>query len=358
MVKVKLFIADTDCLYVENLVKYLVSKADNFEIDYSTDFDTFFDKVTKVEQKNIIIAVTKEFVNEKIINLPIETKILLADSEVENIEGFKNIVKYQRADNIVNEITMLYTENTGDVNLAVTGNRDTKVIGLYSPIGGSGKTSMALALCMLFNDMGKKSFYLNLENICSVSSFLTENGMKSMSDILISLKSRNVNVGLRILANRCHNELLGIDYIPMTESAIEINELTETEFENLIDAFEELKEYDYVFVDFSSDYGMKTLEMLKCCDKIIMPICQDCNSLRKLAVFLSEFDKHEILKNMRDKFEFILNRCVQTHQEIALFKPLLGKIPISAVLADAEKYIYDKESIRALLAGVYPVILN
>ena len=88
---------------------------------------------------------------------------------VNEIKGYKAINKYQNADNFVSSILAAFSENGQGFALPGSDSKVSKVISVYSPVGGIGKTSICVALATNMSASGHKVFYLNMESTPSTS---------------------------------------------------------------------------------------------------------------------------------------------------------------------------------------------
>lgn len=351
MSKINIVIADSDELYLNHLTNYLIEKMSGFEVYSFTTKDSMAEFVEDRSNKVDIIAFTEDLLDEAVGAADIPVKILLSDGSFTNLTEFDIVNKYQKAEKFINDILMIYAEKTGRVEAVATGNKETKIIGFYSPVGGSGKTTLALAAAYAASLSGKRTFYLNAEKINSLGGILKAPGNESMSDVYLSIKTKGASVGLHIIANKHTDPDTSISFINPAESSLEINELSTDEFKKLLSEFQNLGEFDLVIVDFDSDFSKEKIEVLRSCDKIFSPFSAEETSLYKMGVFLKELGMYDELKEISAKIIPVLNksnpqsRALLENSEIVKYREVQINIALSPIFADINNVLHSGDSV-------------
>lgn len=365
MAKINVVLTDTDELYLNRLTNYLIQNADSFNISSFTSKEILNEFLANKANKVDILIIPEQFINESIESIDIPAKIILSEgSSNRKIEGFEYINKYQKADKFVSDILLIFAEKTGRIGAITKGDKNTKIIGLYSPVGGSGKTTIALALSALCASLGLTVLYLNFERINSATAFFAEAPSGNMSDIFLALKTKGANLGLKIISNRYADPVSKIHYINSPESAMEYNELSEKEVANLLREIDTLAEYNIVFVDMQSSFDTYTLNLLLGCDQIVVPFSQDALSLAKMNAFLNETRFHENLSNLVSKSHLVANKVVANGAEtiqasqIVQHKAVAAYIPYSPILADIKNLSYAGNINQTALVSIYNLIMQ
>lgn len=364
MAKINIVLTDTDELYLNRLADYLIEKAESFNVSSFNSPTILNDFLANKNNKVDILIIPLDFVNDSIKKLDITAKIILSEGEYDKLEGFEYVNKYQKADKFISDILLIFAEKTGRTDAVSRGNKKTKMIALYSPVGGSGKTTLALALATLCAGSGFIVFYLNFEKLDSSRAFFTEAPHGNMSDIFLALKTPGSNLGLKIMSNRYSDPVNKINYFNSPDSAMEYNELSEAEVTRLITEFEVLGEYDLVFVDMNSAFDNYNLNILAGCDHILLPFCTDSLSLAKMAIFLNEFRLHERMGSLTPKIHLIANKTdanagtALQSSSVLDFKEVEGNIPYSHVLADIKNISYVGNLNQTALASIVNIIVQ
>lgn len=352
MTKINIVLADSDELYLNKLTGYFMEKTNMFDICSFTSKESLIKYISNTQNKVDMIAFTEDLADDTISMADIPAKVFLSDGSFSNVNRFESVNKYQKAEKLVNSIRMIYAEKTGRVDAVTTGDKQTKAIGVYSPVGGCGKTTMALALSMHLANIGKRVFYLNYEIVNSTTEFLNTAPSGSLSDVFLSVKTKGANVGLRIVANKYKDSVTKIDFINPPESALELNELTIQEQLKLMNEIDTLGEFNAVVVDFDSGFGLPKLDLLDSCDVILMPFTTDAMSLSKIRLLMNEFRMHRELDSLFRKIYLAVNKADGHTNSILQSSGILDEksvevsMPISPTLADIKNLSYMVDSMQ------------
>lgn len=364
MAKINVVLADTDELYLNRLTNYIIEKTDSFNVS-SFSAKEFLNKyLTNPSNKIDLLIITEDFISDSIKELDIPAKVLLSQGVHNQLEGFEVVNKYQKADKFISDILLIFAERTGRTDAVSQGNKNTKMIALYSPIGGCGKTTIALALSTFCASSGYKVFYLNFEKTDSSNAFFEAAPGGNMSDVLLALKTKGANVGLKIISNRYVDPTTKINYINSADSAMEYNELSDSEVARLLKEFDTLGEYDMVFIDAQGVLDNYTLNILSSCDSILIPFGQDRLSLAKMTSFLKEFKYHESLSSLKSKIHLIANKTdakgteIIQSSSIVQFKPVEVFLPYSPVFADIKNLAYAGNLNQTALVSIVNILMQ
>jgi cellulose biosynthesis protein BcsQ len=364
MAKINIVLADFDELYLNKLADYFMEKAGMFDVCSFTSKESLGKYISDRQNKVDIILFAEELSDEAINAHEIPVKIFLSDGTFSGVTGFETVNKYQKTEKLVNTILMIYAEKTGRVEAVTTGDKKTKVIGVYSPVGGCGKTTMALALAMDLAGRGKRVFYLNYEIINSTTELLNTAPGGSLSDVLLAVKTKGANVGLRVMANKYADSATKISFINPPESALEINELTVAEQIRLIRELDALGEFDAVIVDFDSGFSASKADLLDVCDAILMPFTEDGVSLGKIRLLMNEFRMHGELDGLFRKIHLAVNKInsnINTDLQqvgISSVKPVEVAMPLSPTAADIRNLSYAVSGMRAVFENFVTGVLE
>ncbi len=364
MARINIVIADSDELYLNHLTNYLIDHMSIFDVCSFTAKDSLHrfvgDKTNKVD----IIAFTEDFTDEAVNLSHIPVKILLTDGTYTDLEQYESVNKYQKAEKFVNDILMIYAEKTGRIGAVPMGDRKTRVIGFFSPVGGCGKTTMAVATAYALAQKGKKVFYLNSEKINSTSYVLNHGSNGSLSDLYLTVKTKGANIGLHIESNKYTDVNTNISYINPAESSLELNELTAEEFGKMISAFIQLAEFDVVVVDFDGGLNKQKITMLTAMDIIFTPFTSDQMSLAKISLYLQEQGMYDELKEVAAKTNWVLNKSSQQSVETLQKSGLLSKLEVKAnisitpIFADLNNVLHSGNGIVPMMTPVTEIVLG
>ena len=313
MAKLNLVIADTDESYVEGLYNFIMGHyANRFHVRSYTKKSCLYNFLSQNVDQIDILLVSLDLYSAAIPQDTVKTLIILSAGKLAlQIDERDCINKYQHGDKLIKNIIQIFTDrNQGAIPVAA-GNKQTKIVGVYSPIGGAGKTTLAVGLSMISAGMGSSVFYLNLENIHSTQAFFKCEHNQNLSNILYHLKEKNKNMILKIEACRCIDEANGVHYFLPPDSVGEMDDMLPEDLQELLRQFKIMGEYHVVFVDMSSSFDRRNIAIMEACDDIIVIAAQGNAEQMKMNAFKQELDiisrKYDM--HFSDKMTFVLNKC-------------------------------------------------
>ncbi|WP_010248088.1 AAA family ATPase [Acetivibrio cellulolyticus] len=312
MTRLKLIIADTDETYVESIAGYfMLNYSQRFQVSSFTDKACLVEYLSDESNKIDVLLIDSELYSREILKGNVATVILLTVDRVSSESNeYYTISKYQQGDKIVSDIFNIYAQkDDGDI-INITGEKKTKVVAVYSPIGGSGKTTISTSCAIQCAQKGLKVFYLNLEDFQSTALFCDCRGGQNLSNILYYLKDKSKNLQLRIESAKCIDGEYNIHYFCPPESLLDLQDSKPEELKTLLGELKSMGQYDIVYVDMSSSFDDRNISILDSSDEILLVLPQDAVSDIKIDLFSNEMD---ILKQRKgidfsDKINLVLNK--------------------------------------------------
>lgn len=196
---------------------------------------------------------------------------------IEESEG-EVIYKYQPAECIIKEFLEICHFSGG-----ISGTRlpkDIKILGVYSPIGRCGKTSLALVMGQLLAQ-NYKAVYVNLEEWPGFERIIGVYDGMDISDLIYYIKQDKEELGMYI--NGMLLEVNQLKILPPVKMAPDIQELGE-EVNRLLQEVAKSDCYDVVLVDFGRQIK-SMLPVLRNLERLYMPVLKDAASQAKLEEF-------------------------------------------------------------------------
>lgn len=279
MKKNTLAVFDTDEEYVTKLMSYMSdSRSVPLEIQGFTDKNMLKDYI-KGNEVDILLIPEGEL-DEDIEAFETGEMMVLSENDTfEDTKGHKSICKYQSSENIMREVMCYYAEKPL-VELNILNSANTELIGVYSPIRRSFRTSFAFALGEVLSEK-EKVLYINLEEYSGFNQLLQKNFMMDISDLIfyIGQKKRNFPCKLASMVEKAGL----MDFIPPVISPLDILSVDRETWNTF---FNELCNCDYsrIVVDIS-DSVSAFLDILSYCRKIYMPVREDTISKAKLEQY-------------------------------------------------------------------------
>ena len=198
-------------------------------------------------------------------------------------EDAHKIYKYNSAEEILRIVMANYDINANASFFTFHKYTKSKIIGIASPIGRSGKTSLSLCLGLKLSQ-NNSCLFITFDE-CSplrISLFKKELKSSSFADILYYFLQSMDAQDNRILS--CFQSFQGMDYIPPSEELGTFSELTKEELHSFLISVAALGKYDYIIIDwgnFPYDYSL-----IKMCDTLLLPkINNDLYSEQKYSCY-------------------------------------------------------------------------
>lgn len=313
MSRLRLIIADTDEYYSSSLLEFItLNYPDRLQADTFTTpaaLNSFiFENITALD----ILLLSPELFCMQIPTDKFKAVIILSDGKLtKETLNFNQIYKYQSGDKLVSSILSIYAEKTSDEVITAQGSGLSKLIAVYSPSGGSGKTTLSAGMCINYSCSGFKVFYLNLENYPSTDHFFLSDNGPGISHMLYHLKDKSRNLGLRFEGIRCIDNISRVHFFSPPESVREIEEINAYELKQLLSLLKQNKQYDIIMIDMSSSLNSLNMEILKECDRILLVIPDEHISDLRTQMFIKELGIIE-QKNctpFSEKITLVFNKC-------------------------------------------------
>ncbi|MCG8538978.1 MAG: AAA family ATPase [Clostridia bacterium] len=313
MSKIHLIIADRDEAYVESIVNYIMNNySQRFQVSSFTEEQYLLDYLLKNKKNIDILLICPQWYTDLIPREEVSTLIILSDGMMsKEVKNCPVINKYQKGNRLIGNIINCFAESNPDKYYIVNNEKKAKVVAVYSPLGGIGKTSVAVGLSVKSEERGKSIFYLNLENIQSTPSFFHCESSQNLSNILYYIKEKKKNISLKVEGIRCVDSRYNIRYFLPPDSIVDLNEATPNEIQYLIHELKISKDYDFIFIDMSSNMDEKNISILKASDQIILLLSQEDIGITKIESFMNELDIFSKRNNidLSEKMTIVENKC-------------------------------------------------
>lgn len=359
MGKINLVLADSDDFFLKSLSRYILDHNSAFEVNIFTS-DEYLLKYISNNSVDILL-IEEGMLTSDVLSKTKNIITLILDDVSKETATYIHINKYQKTEAFLKEITFRYAEGKGDKSLFSSNSRHANVISVYSPVGGSGKTTFALALAGTLAKNGVKVFYLNMEKFNSSVLYFGKNG-ESISEIFLKIKNKTVNLSFEIIKRLLVDES-GVKYLGAVESAMEFDELTSDELNNLINELASIDDIDYLILDLPTEFDMKFIDIVKHSNYVSVICTEDSTGVLKLNSFLQELSIFPDLKMSYEKIIPVINKSntreiphsiqeILKEKQIACIIPQLNLNNVSTVTqltAIMDNYIL--EMVRLVIGG-------
>ena len=302
--KVKLLITTADSGY-NKLISDNISKhhADAIEVSVISTLECLIETLQK--QKYDVALMDASLIDKvdlSSIHLPL---VLWSGYEnAETVLHYERIKKHQRISSIIATVLERYSK----VSKLRSGldSKEAKITAVWSPAGGVGKTTVALAYAAANVYKDKDVFYLNLEAFSGTPGYLCDNG-KSISTVFEMLDTDDGNIKM-LIQGICSREN-GITYLCGPSNFDDMYVLSTENIKELISACAQLS--DELVIDLSCACDFRTRQVFELADKILLVTDSTHSSTSKLNQFKTQ---NNVFESNREKIELIANKCSAAHE--------------------------------------------
>ncbi|MDY3250089.1 MAG: hypothetical protein SOX32_07050 [Candidatus Choladocola sp.] len=274
-------VCDLEASYACNLMDYLNEKKSTpFEVQAFTNVESL-EAFARENEIEILLISTRAMCNE-IRELPVNRTIILSEGEtLQGLEEYPFVYKYQSSDQVLAEVMEYYTELHPQPHILTAASRNTKIYGVYSPVGRTGKTSFALTMGEVLAET-KQVLYLNFEEFSGFEELMETKYRTDLSDLIYFARQKAGNLILKL--NSVIQSFHGLHYIPPALSPADIRDVSGTEWIDFIQEIVAYCEYDFLILDLSEQVD-ELFQILGICDRIYMPVQDDMISKAKILQY-------------------------------------------------------------------------
>lgn len=281
----KLAIAAEDQSYVQRLMNVL-EEYNNLSLSVFTDKESL-ERVIGSKKFDVLLF-DASFYHERMIQGIATLPIVLLDEEYDLPEELKDLDKinrYNRISQIYRKILELFSEKTGNVG-DLSGEKQVRITAFYSPAGGAGKTTVALAVSDRMAAQGIRTCYLSFEEAASEGCFLPQKAEHGLSELLGCLgEQMNYSMKLQGLLQKRGDHLYYLNHL---DSPNDFYEMKEEEMEELVGVVSSAGFFDHIVMDLGCSMGQKNIKAFELADRIILLERNNQMAVSKQEVFYSQ----------------------------------------------------------------------
>ncbi len=341
-----LIIADTDQEYMERLEQYLLKKTQGkYNIIKYTDKDELSHALRK--KKYDILLCAPELYDETITYKHVILSVLLKDEDenehMPDVE-VRVINKFTRITEMIDYIAKEYEEAKSNQPV---------ICCVYSPAGGVGKTTVALSMAIAYARMGKKAFYINLEDFESTHFYFRPREGAGIGDVLSEFSKKRetefkINEAkiqeLKINEAKQVDMKTGVMYFSQFKDVNVLRTITEEQVTALIERLTEGGISNAVFIDTSTGLSNINRCLFNLSDKIILVARDNPTTMHKINKFLMSED---IVAPIKPKLRLLMNRSKTVDNTTGLevitrIDELTMDDPLEMCEVIAQNYIMNK----------------
>lgn len=293
-----LAVCDMEEAYACNFVEYINQKR---SIPFEVQAFTSVEKLTEFCLNNHveILLISDKSMKEEMRNLDVGRIIILSEGVYNpSLDQYPSIYKYQSSDTVIREVMNCYGIENINAPSAQVAKRTTEIIGIYSPVARTAKTSFALTLGQILARQ-RVVLYLNLEEYSGFEQLLGCTYEKTLGDLIYYIRQGSGNLFYKM--SSMVQSVNNLDYLPPPLSPMDIQNTSYEEWMRLINEIIRNSSYETIILDLGD--GVADLyALLNECTKIYMPIRNDIMSVSKVQHFehlLKMWSYEALLKKTR-----------------------------------------------------------
>lgn len=310
MADVRILIAESDEKYIMALERCFIDGFErNCQLSAVTD-KAYLDELFRSPQSYDIMIVNEEMFSGEQLKHEIANMIILAE-QADNISATSEmnvtkVYKYSSPKEIYNEIVSNIT--LGSSTSAIR--KGSELICVYSPSGGSGKTTFSFGLCAALADRHKRVLYISADRLQSFASFmLNPEFMQNGSEKPLKSKSEYIT---EVAESVIKEEKFSI-FPPFSRSLTAMG-ISCDEYIYLAEKMRETKKFDFIVFDLDSAFDESVSKAMSISDRSIILAehsktgiykmdrlmeTMDCSDDSKFTVICSKFREGSQLENVR-----------------------------------------------------------
>lgn len=296
MKKPVVMLVDTDENYLMPIELKILEELEEVELMVISDTQ-YLKEYFSIPRKIDILIINERLYDTQLQRHTIgNTFILIEDSYRNEIVEQTNIHTIYKYTSVKEIFSQVFSNGYIEVN---KGENDAKVIMVYSPAGGSGKTTVSLGLAATLKKLNRNVIYINTENIQSFN-FLLENNIYCRPGLDKYLVSKDDSLS-NFLDESIYNK--PFDYVlPFKQSLSSLN-IRFDEIKFLIEKLKETRKYQYIIVDTSNEFNKEKTMLMAYCNKVLILSEQNKSGAIKLNRLKSNIDCSD-----SSKFIFVCNK--------------------------------------------------
>ena len=295
-------IYDTDTLYATRLEHFLTERERNYFEFLSFSDRSVLEKECGIEGKYRpeILLVSESSFYEELSEIGAKHIFILNETGLNRISRFANFSKYQSAGVLFQQILLEYAEREQDFIPRFCGNKNAKIIGVYTPLTRCLQTGFSFSLAQSLGKKGR-TLYMNFEQYSGFSKLFQKGYIKDLSDLVyyFSYSKDKFLYWLEGVVEHFGN----IDYVPPVLTAVSLLEISETVWMEMLDMISKDTEYDYIVLDLS-DSVQGIFQILDFCHIVYTITRDDVISNAKLSQF-SQVLEEKRFSLLKEKIKYL-----------------------------------------------------
>ncbi len=282
-----LAIADEEEEYAHRLMEYLSGKnAFLFQAMAFSREDSLCDYADA--NPIAILLLSENMISERTMKIKAEKRIIVREKRENGHVGEPSVYKYQAADSLLKEVMSLYDAENAVLGETALWRGRRRIIGIYSPMGGTNKTAFALALAQLYA-RERAVLYINLEGFSGLSRMIGEEFTAGLSDFLYYVRQKNADpLGKLSLLTVSRQNL---DILPPADSPEDLRSISAGKWIELFGKIMSASSYEVMILDLGCEIDDIAL-IAGYCSSFYVPVRDDPVSAVQAEEFAAYLKAH------------------------------------------------------------------
>ena len=278
---------DEDPFYAERLSDYVNRKEKGIFKAQAFTSKERLEEFAKNTEVDVLLAGTPMDAKEISCLQSVQKIYLTEERGTDANNDHTEIYKYQSGDDIIREVMAVYCEHTRTkTELPGLASRQKRIIGVYSPVGRCGKTSLALSIGQVLAK-DEKVLFITMDMFSGFSVILDEQWKRDMSDLLYYYKQGRFH-GLRL--NSIVYYLGDMAWLPPLRYPDDYSQVSAEEMAGFLLQILKESTYETIVLDIG-DFDRQVLPVLDACQVVYMPMKEDLISQAKIKEFEGYMDR-------------------------------------------------------------------
>ncbi len=295
-----LVIYDKDAVYTKRLQEFLCNWKNNpFKVSaFTNKTDLLQMYQNKEEILPEILLVSEGSFERELEEIGATHIFILNETGLRKYPEYANFNKYQAASELFQEILLEYTSRQKELLPKFYGNKEAKLIGVYTPVSRCMQTSFSLALSQILGKKGK-TLYINFEQFSGFSKLFQKGYLKDLSDLVYYfLYSKDKFL---YWLEGVVEHFSDMDYVPPVLTAVSLVSVSSDTWVNMLQTIGREAGYEYIVLDLS-DSVQGIFSVLNLCHRVYTIEREDTISLAKLHQYeqvLEEKQYHDLKERVK-----------------------------------------------------------
>lgn len=210
-------------------------------------------------------------------------KLLVLEEDTGSPEGDLPacLYKYQPPEDLLKKVLDFCGEGEKEPVIAEKRDAGLEIIGIYSPVGRTRKTSFAITMGQILA-RNRGVLYLNMESYAGFEQLFGQEYDRNLSDLLYFSRQKDADLQKKLTG--IVKSIQNLDYVPPVLCPEDIQEVPAEDWRTLFKRLEEETGYEILLLDLG-DAVQGLFSQLEICSRIYLPVRSDPMSVAKLDQF-------------------------------------------------------------------------